>query len=72
MCNVLISLTQNECSEMASKNIVADLIKREKLDGKNYDIWNKKMSYLLNEQEVLETLTNLMNPHEEGNTAQHR
>ena len=42
---------------MASKGIAADLNKGEKLDGDNYDIWNRKIQYVLNEQEVLETLT---------------
>jgi len=42
-CNVLkIFQCANECSEMASKTIVADLVKGEKLDGKNYDMWSKK------------------------------
>jgi hypothetical protein len=41
---------------MASKNLVSKLIK----DGKNYDIWHKKVQYLLNEKRVLETLTNKM------------
>ena len=43
------------CSEMASKGIVADLNKGEKLDGKNYNIWHCKIQNVLNEQEVLET-----------------
>jgi hypothetical protein len=42
---------------MASKSIVADLNKGEKLDGENYDIWHRKIRYVLNEQEVLETLS---------------
>nr|CAD1829389.1 unnamed protein product [Ananas comosus var. bracteatus] len=42
---------------MTSKNIIADLIRGDKLDGKNYDIWYRKMQYLLNEQGVLETLS---------------
>nr|CAD1825953.1 unnamed protein product [Ananas comosus var. bracteatus] len=41
---------------MTSKNIIADLTRGDKLDGKNYDIWHRKMQYLLNEQGVLETL----------------
>lgn len=57
---------------MASKNIVADLIKGEKLDGDNYDIWHRKIQYLLSEQEVLETLTHAMDEPEQGNTVQHR
>jgi len=42
---------------MASKSIVADLNKGEKLDGENYDIWHRKIRYVLYEQEVLETLS---------------
>ncbi|OMO94612.1 hypothetical protein CCACVL1_05905 [Corchorus capsularis] len=57
---------------MAAKNVVADLNKGEKLDGDNYDIWRRKIQYLLDEQEVLETLDQVMAEPEEGNTAQHR
>lgn len=42
---------------MASKNVVADLNKGEKLNGSNYDMWHRKIQYLFNEQEVLDTLT---------------
>ena len=41
---------------MATKNVVADLTKGEKLVGTNYDIWHRKIQYLLNEQELLEPL----------------
>ncbi|OMO55158.1 Heat shock protein Hsp90 [Corchorus capsularis] len=58
--------------KMAAKNVVADLNKGEKLDGDNYDIWRRKIQYLLDEQEVLETLDQVMAEPEEGNTAQHR
>ena len=54
MCNVPFV---KFCSEMASKGIVADLNKGKKLDGENYNIWHCKIQYVLNEQEVLETLT---------------
>ena len=57
---------------MASKSIVADLNKGEKLDGDNYDIWHRKIQYILDEQEVLETLTQTMPAPENGNTAQLR
>ncbi|WRX12315.1 Integrase [Theobroma cacao] len=60
-----------QCSDMTSKQIIADLTKGAKLDGKNYDIWHKKVQYLLNEQELLDHLTKEMNPLEAGNTAQH-
>ena len=45
---------------MATKNVVTDLTKGEKLDGTNYDMWHRKIQYQLNEQKVLETLTNVM------------
>lgn len=54
------------CSEMASKNVIADLNKGEKLDDKNYYLWSKKIQYLLNELDVLKTLTTTMEPPEEG------
>ena len=57
---------------MASKCIVADLNKVEKLDGENYNIWHRKIQYLLNEQEVLETLTHLLSKPNEGSTEQHQ
>ena len=56
---------------MASKTIIVDLNKGEKLDGENYDIWHPKIQYILNEQEVLETLTQEMIAPEDGNTTQH-
>ena len=56
---------------MAAKNIVADLIRGEKKNGDNYDIWRRKIEYLLNEQELWETLNHIMAEPEEGNTAQH-
>ena len=54
---------------MASKIVVANLNRGEKLDGKNYDIWHHKIQYLLDELEVLETLTNSMEEPEQGNSA---
>jgi hypothetical protein len=53
-------------------NVVADLTRGNKLIGNNYDIWNRKIQYLLNEQELQETLSNNMTRPEDGNTAQHR
>ena len=58
---------------MAFKNIFTDLNKGEKLDGENYNIWHRKIQYLLNEQEALKILTQFMDaPPEEGNGPQHR
>ena len=56
----------------AAKNIVAELNKSEKLNGDNYEIWSMKIQYVLEEQKVLETLSNVMAEPEPGNTAQHR
>ena len=41
---------------MTSKNIIADLNKGEKLNGDNYNIWHLKIQYVLEEQEILETI----------------
>ena len=41
---------------MTSKNIIADLNKGEKLNGGNYNMWHLKIQYVLEEQEVLETI----------------
>ncbi|KAH0755785.1 hypothetical protein KY290_026055 [Solanum tuberosum] len=38
---------------MASKSIIADLNKGEKLNGDNYDIWSHKTWYVLEEQNAL-------------------
>ena len=57
---------------MASKGIVADLNKGEKLAGENYNIWQHKIQYVLNEQEVLETLTHSLSKLDEGSTEQHQ
>ncbi|KAK2993745.1 hypothetical protein RJ640_018366 [Escallonia rubra] len=45
---------------MATKNVIADLVKGEKLNGNNYDVWHKKMKFMLNEQELEEHLTTEM------------
>ena len=56
----------------ASKNIVAELNKGEKLNGDNYEIWSMKIQYVLEEQEALEALNIIMEEPEDGNTAQHK
>lgn len=38
---------------MISKNEIADL----KLDGAYFDIWHRKIQYLLNDQRILDTVT---------------
>ena len=57
---------------MAAKNVVADLTKDDKLTVNNYDIWHKKIQYLLNEQELMETLSSKMTRPEDKNTTQHK
>ena len=56
----------------ASKNIVAKLNKGEKLNGDNYDIWHRKIQYILEEQETLEALNNTLAEPKHDNTTQHR
>jgi len=56
----------------ASKSIIADLNHGDKLSENNYDVWHRKIEYLLEEQEMLETITQPMAEPEQGNTAQYR
>lgn len=56
----------------ASKNIVAELNKGEKLNGDNYDIWYRKIQYIFEEQETLETLDNNLAKPGLGNIVQHK
>ena len=56
---------------VASKNIVIELNKDEKLNGDNYEIWSMKVQCVLEEQEVLKTLHVFMNEPKAGNTVQH-
>ena len=44
----------------------------DKLTSNNYDICCNKIQYLLNKQELQETLSNKMTRLEEGNTTQHK
>ena len=57
---------------MAFKGIVAELNKGKKLDGENYNIWHCKIQHVLNEQEVMETLTYLLSKPDKGSTKQHQ
>ena len=43
------------CSEMASKSVLFEMTKEDKLNKKNYNIWHRKVQYLLNEHELLIT-----------------
>ena len=56
----------------ATKSIIVDLNQGEKLNEKNYDVWHRKIQYVLEEQDMLETITQPMAEPEQGNTAQHR
>ena len=53
----------------ASKNIVAELNKGEKMNGDNYEIWSFKIQYVLEEQEALEVLNHVLDEPEDGTTA---
>ena len=53
----------------ATKSIVADLNHGDKLNEKNYDVWHRKIQYLLEEQDMLETITQPMAEPEQGTTA---
>ena len=57
---------------VVTKSIIADLNQGDKLNDKNYNVWHRKIRYLLEEQDVLETITQPMVEPEHGNTAQHR
>ena len=39
---------------MVTKSIVANLTRGKKLDDNYYDMWHRKIQYLLNEREILE------------------
>ena len=53
---------------VVSKSIIVDLSHEDKLSEKNYDVWHRKIEYLLKEQEMLETITKPMTEFEQGNT----
>ena len=57
---------------VVTKIIIADLNQGDKLNDKNYDVWHRKIQYLLDEQDMLETITQPMVEPEHGNTAQYR
>ena len=56
----------------ATRTIVSNLNQGDKLNDKNYDVWHHKIQYLLEEQDVLETITQPMAEPEHGTSAQHR
>ena len=58
---------------MAScKSIIANLNNGNKLSERNYDIWHCQIEYLLEEQEMMETITQSTAELEQGNIAHHR
>ena len=65
-------LKRSDSMASATKNIVVELNKGEKLNGENYEIWNMKIQYVLEEQEVLDMLNIVMTEPEDGSTIQHR
>lgn len=71
----VLCANDNKCSKnvviTTSENVIADLIKWEKLDEINYGMTLRRSIYVLNEVEVLERITNIMMQPKEGNTAQH-
>lgn len=56
--------------EMALKNIIANINKGEKLVSKNYNIWQTKIHYILEEQEVLKGI--MTDPGEENGARNRR
>ena len=57
---------------IAAKNVVVELIKGEKLNSDNYEIWSIKIQYILEEKEALEVLKMSMLEPDQGNTTQHK
>ena len=57
---------------VVTRSIVADLNQGDKLNEKNYDVWHHKIQYLLEEQDMLETITQLTVELEHRISAQHR
>ena len=56
----------------ATRSLVADLNYGDKLNDKNYDVWHRKIQYLLEEQDMLEIISQLMVELEHGMTAQRK
>ena len=55
----------------ATRNIIVELNKAEKLNGDNYEIWYRKVQYVLEEQEVLDKLNHVMEEPKQENSTQH-
>ena len=54
------------------QSIIADLNQGEKLNEKNYDVWHRKIQYVLEKQDMLKIITQPMAEPEQSNTAQHK
>ena len=57
---------------VATRSIVAYMNQGDKLNDKNHDVWHHKIQYLLEEQDMLEIVTQSMVEPEHGMTAQHK
>ena len=57
---------------VVTRSIGADLNQGDKLNDKNFDVWHRKIQYLLEEQNMLEIITQPMAEPEHGKSAQHR
>ena len=53
----------------ATRSIVSDLNQGDKLNDKNYDLWHRKIQYVLEEQDMLKTITQLMAEPKHGTSA---
>jgi len=51
----------------AFKSIIVDLNYGDKLSKKNYNVWYRKIEYLLEKQEMLKIITQPMVEPEQGN-----
>ena len=60
-----------KASIVITKSIIVDLNQEDKLNDKNYDVWHHKIQYLLEDQDMLETITQPMVESKHGNTTQH-
>ena len=60
--HTLCALSLFAVTMSASKSIIHDLNAGEKLNDANYDVWHRKIQYLLEDQNMLEPLTKQMEP----------
>ena len=57
---------------ITTRNIIIELNKDEKLNANNYKIWYRKVQYILEKRETLETSNHVMQESKQRNSAQHR